>query len=221
MKILSVLLEITPNPAMKATRTPLSSLKGTICNPTTSLCMEIMEQAFVRYASSQRPFNNNHKVYNEIKSLKDGSNIMASQEADCPRALPSDMVKNSKRLSINAVIICPKQPEESQNNKPEEEREENDNPKYINTNSSSPPDPSVSLITEKVRQLNSFFESLSLVPQSSDTEFVYTKGDDSDMMFIKIIKKNEASSGGTYVAENAESRRISVEYFDIFPTRAN
>ncbi|GKE58052.1 hypothetical protein Tco_1497237, partial [Tanacetum coccineum] len=30
MKILSVLLEITPNPAMKATRTPLSSLKGTI-----------------------------------------------------------------------------------------------------------------------------------------------------------------------------------------------
>ncbi|GKC00691.1 MAK10-like protein [Tanacetum coccineum] len=30
MKILSVLLEITPNPATRATRTPLSSLKGTI-----------------------------------------------------------------------------------------------------------------------------------------------------------------------------------------------
>ncbi|GJV70832.1 hypothetical protein Tco_1490827 [Tanacetum coccineum] len=45
MKILSVLLEITPNPATRATRTPLSSPKGTIwClfdpTPSASNCLE-------------------------------------------------------------------------------------------------------------------------------------------------------------------------------------
>ncbi|GJV92563.1 putative reverse transcriptase domain-containing protein [Tanacetum coccineum] len=118
-------------------------------------------------------------------------------------ALPSDMVKNPKlnvnstsivlsahssltedlqcstriHSSINAVTICPKQPNESQNNKPKEEREEMDDPENINTNPSSSPDPSVSFVTEKFHQLNSFFESLGLVPQSSDTEFVCTKRD--------------------------------------------
>ncbi|GKB72882.1 MAK10-like protein [Tanacetum coccineum] len=163
------------------------------------------------------------------------------------RALPSDTVKNPKlnvnstslilsarsyptkdpqcstRIysSINAVIICPKQPEESQNNKPEEERKEKDNPENINTNSSSPPDPSVSFVTEKVRQLNSFFESLGLVPQSSDTEFVCKKGDDGDVMFIEIIKKiDDSREEEPEVDENAKARELEVEYFDIFPTRS-
>ncbi|GKE26393.1 hypothetical protein Tco_1441777, partial [Tanacetum coccineum] len=95
-------------------------------------------------------------------------------------ALPSHMVKNPKLnvnstssvlfarsyptedpqcstliySSINSVTICPKQLDESQNNKPEEEeREETDNPEYINTNPSSPPDQSVSFVTEKVLHL--------------------------------------------------------------------
>ncbi|GJS23982.1 hypothetical protein Tco_0452614 [Tanacetum coccineum] len=127
------------------------------------------------------------------------------------RALPSDTVKNPKlndnstslvfsarsyptedpqcstriHSSINAITICPKQPSESQNNKPkEEEREGKDNPGNINTNPSSPPDPSVSFITEKVRKLNSFFESFGLVPQSSDTEFVSKKWDDGNFTYV-------------------------------------
>ncbi|GJX25681.1 hypothetical protein Tco_0231977, partial [Tanacetum coccineum] len=95
---------------------------------------------------------------------------------------------------INAITICPKRPGESQNNKPEEEeREGKDNPKNINTNPSSPPDPSVSLVIKKVHKLNSFFKSLDLVLESSDTKFVCTKGDDGDVMFIEIIKKYDDS----------------------------
>ncbi|GJT93554.1 hypothetical protein Tco_1082399 [Tanacetum coccineum] len=94
-------------------------------------------------------------------------------------ALPSDTVKNPKLnvnstspvLStcsypiedpqcstriyslINTITICPKQPDESQNNKPEEEeREETDNPENINTNPSSPPDPSVSFKNDDYRK---------------------------------------------------------------------
>ncbi|GJW28648.1 hypothetical protein Tco_0045523 [Tanacetum coccineum] len=76
----------------------------------------------------------------------------------------------------------------------EEEREGKDNPGNINTNPSSPPDPLVSFITEKVRKLNSFFKSFGLVPQSSDTEFVSKKWDDGNVMFIEIIKKNDDSA---------------------------
>ncbi|GKC30924.1 MAK10-like protein [Tanacetum coccineum] len=73
----------------------------------------------------------------------------------------------------------------------ESEEEEKDSPENTNTNPSASPDPSVSFITEKVRKLNSFFESLGLAPQLSGTEFVCTKGDDGDVMFIEIVKKND------------------------------
>ncbi|GJS43047.1 hypothetical protein Tco_0568090 [Tanacetum coccineum] len=164
------------------------------------------------------------------------------------RALPSDTVKNPKlnvnstspvlsarsypiedpqcstriHSSITAVTICPKQSNESQNSKPvEEEREEKDNPENINTNPSSPPDLSVSFVTEIVRQLNLFFESLGLVPQLSDTEFVCTKRDDSDVMFIEIIKKNDDSrEEEPEVDENAKAGKLEVEYFDIFLTKS-
>ncbi|GJS06074.1 hypothetical protein Tco_0362870 [Tanacetum coccineum] len=63
----------------------------------------------------------------------------------------------------------------------------------MNTNPSSPPDPSVSFIIKKVCKLNSFFESLGLVPQSSDIEFVCIKRNGGDIMFIEIIKKNDDS----------------------------
>ncbi|GJS39006.1 hypothetical protein Tco_0564049 [Tanacetum coccineum] len=94
---------------------------------------------------------------------------------------------------INAITICPKQPNKSCDDKSEEEEEERGNPENININPPSPPDPAISLIIEKVRKLNSFLESLSLVPQSPDIKFVCTKEDDRDVMFIEIIKKYDDS----------------------------
>ncbi|GKB75269.1 MAK10-like protein [Tanacetum coccineum] len=93
----------------------------------------------------------------------------------------------------------------SQTGKPEEEeQDEKENPKNINTNPSSPLDPSVSFITEKVRKLNSLFESLGLVPQTSNT-----------------IKKNDDShKEEPEVGENAGVGELEVEYFDVFPTRS-
>nr|GEV82635.1 hypothetical protein [Tanacetum cinerariifolium] len=67
---------------------------------------------------------------------------------------------------------------------------------------------------EKVRKLNSFFESLDLVPQLSGTEFVCTKGDDGDVMFIEIVKKNDDSR-----KEEPEAGGLDVEYFDTFLTQ--
>ncbi|GKA38949.1 hypothetical protein Tco_0731500 [Tanacetum coccineum] len=191
-----------------------------------------------------RPFNNNPQSFNNQSNLKGlVSNFMASEDARLSKfeaefkqqqsemtnkidtvlkviidqitgALPRDM--------INTITICLKQPGESQNNKIEEhEREEKDNLENFNTKPSSPLDPSISLITEKVCQLNSFFESLGLVPQLSDTEFVYTKEDDSDVMFIKIIKKNDNTREEEPKAdEDADARELEVEYFDIFSTRS-
>ncbi|GJS70343.1 hypothetical protein Tco_0703184 [Tanacetum coccineum] len=106
-------------------------------------------------------------------------------------ALPSDTVKNPKlnvnsttpvssahsyptkdpqwstriHSSINAITICPKQLKKSRDDKSEEKgREEKGNPENINTTLPSPPDPSISFITEKVCKLNSFLESSGLVP---------------------------------------------------------
>ncbi|GJW85226.1 hypothetical protein Tco_0158371 [Tanacetum coccineum] len=163
-------------------------------------------------------------------------------------ALPSDTVKNPKLNvnsaslllssrsyptvdpqcstqiygSINTITICPKLLGESQTGKPEEEeQDEKDSPKNINTNPSSPPDPLISFITKKIRKLSSFFELLGLVPQSSNIEFVCTKGDDGDMMFIEIIKKSDDSQKEEpEVGENAGVRELEVEYFNVFPTRS-
>ncbi|GKE31190.1 hypothetical protein Tco_1450512, partial [Tanacetum coccineum] len=155
------------------------------------------------------------------------------------RALPSDMVKNPKLSTylvlparsypiedpqcsthihglINAVTIHPKQQCESHDDKPEEnEEEEKDNPENIHVSPSTPPDPSISFINEKVLKLNLFFESLGLVPQSSNTKLVCTKWDDGNVMFIKIVKTNDDSH-----KEEPEVGEQEVEYFDIFPTRS-
>ncbi|GKD79367.1 hypothetical protein Tco_1341988 [Tanacetum coccineum] len=116
------------------------------------------------------------------------------------RALPSDTVKNLKLStspvlsarsypimdpqcsthvhgSINAVTIHSEKQSDSYDKKEKDnEEEEKDSPENIHVNPSTPPDPSVVFITKKVLKFNSFFESLGLVPQSSDTEVVYTKG---------------------------------------------
>ncbi|GJS93575.1 hypothetical protein Tco_0800543 [Tanacetum coccineum] len=103
-------------------------------------------------------------------------------------ALPSDIVKNPKlstflvlparsyptmdpqcstqiHSSINAITIHPKQQSDSCDGRTEENKEEEkDSPENIHFNSSTPPDPSVLFINEKVLKFNSFFESLGLVP---------------------------------------------------------
>ncbi|GKF36308.1 hypothetical protein Tco_0113066 [Tanacetum coccineum] len=122
-------------------------------------------------------------------------------------ALPSDTVKNPKLSTslvlsarsypnidpqfsnhiqglINAVTIHFEKQSDSYDEKSKKnEEEEKDSLKNIHVYPSTPPDPSVSFITEKVLKFNSFFESLGLVPQSSDTEVVCTKGDDREIMF--------------------------------------
>ncbi|GJY62976.1 MAK10-like protein [Tanacetum coccineum] len=168
----------------------------------TQYCMEDPKQAFVEYASLRTDEAGEGLV----------SNFMASQDARLSkfeanfkqqqsemtnkidtvlkaitnriaRALPSDTFKNPK-LNINSTTSVLS----AQN-----EEEEKDNPENIHVNPSTPPDPSVSFITEKVLKLNSFFESLGLVPQSSNTELVCIKGDDGDIMFIEIVQKNDDS----------------------------
>ncbi|GJY53478.1 hypothetical protein Tco_0445142 [Tanacetum coccineum] len=97
------------------------------------------------------------------------------------------------KCSINTITICLKQPNKSCNINSEEEEEEKGKPENININPPSPPDPTISLITEKVCKLNSYLESFSLVPQSPDINFVCTKEEDGDVMFIEIIKKYDDS----------------------------
>ncbi|GJQ95800.1 hypothetical protein Tco_0006939 [Tanacetum coccineum] len=102
------------------------------------------------------------------------------------RALPSNTAKNTKLSLINAVTIHSEKQSDSYDEKAKEnEEEEKDSP-----------DPSVAFITEKVLKFNSFFESLGLVPQSSDTKFVCTKGDDGEFMFIELIRKEDDYSEG-------------------------
>ncbi|GJV11035.1 MAK10-like protein [Tanacetum coccineum] len=154
-------------------------------------------------------------------------------------ALPSDTVKNPKLStslvlsarsyptmdpqcsthvhgSINAVTIHPKQQSDSHDDRSEEnEEEEKVSPENIDVDPSTPPDPSVLFITEKDLKLNSFFESLRLVPLSSCTELVCTKRDDDDVMFIEIVKKYDDSH-----EEEPEAGEHEVEYFNIFSTRS-
>ncbi|GJY90272.1 hypothetical protein Tco_0505468 [Tanacetum coccineum] len=99
------------------------------------------------------------------------------------------------KCSINAITICPKQPNKSCDNKSEEEEEENGKPENININPPSPPNPTISLITEKE--------------------------DDGDIMFIEIVMKYEYSRKEELEEdENIMTEGLGVEYFDIFPTRS-
>ncbi|GJU72176.1 hypothetical protein Tco_1263581 [Tanacetum coccineum] len=160
-------------------------------------------------------------------------------------ALPSDTIKNPKLStspvlsarsylnmdqqcsnhicgSINAVTIHLEQQSDSYDDiVKENEEEENDISENIYANPSTPPDPSVSFITKKVLKFNSFFESLGLVPQSLDIEVVCKKGDDGEVMFIEIIRKNDDSrEEGPEEEGTTTTEGVGVEYFDIFPTRS-
>ncbi|GJT58725.1 hypothetical protein Tco_1002258 [Tanacetum coccineum] len=85
-----------------------------------------------------------------VKNLK--LNVNSTSPVLSTRSYPTEDPQCSTRIysSINAVTICPKQPDKSQNKNPEEEeREETDKPKNNNTNPSSLRDPSVSFIFKK------------------------------------------------------------------------
>ncbi|GKF23785.1 hypothetical protein Tco_0076107, partial [Tanacetum coccineum] len=93
-------------------------------------------------------------------------------------------------------------------------KEEEDNLENIYVNPPTPLDPSVTFITEKVLKFNSFFESLRLVPPSSNTELIYTKEKDGDVMFIEIVLKDDSPR-----KEEPKAGEQEVEYFNIFPTK--
>ncbi|GJX00412.1 MAK10-like protein [Tanacetum coccineum] len=72
----------------------------------------------------------------------------------------------------------------------------------------------------EVQKLNSMLESLKLVPQSSNTKFVYSKEDDEEVMFIEIIRDDdEPQNEDPHEGEGATTEEPVVEYFDNFPTR--
>ncbi|GKA12824.1 hypothetical protein Tco_0692370 [Tanacetum coccineum] len=97
-----------------------------------------------------------------VKNLKLSISLVLFARS-CPTMYPQ--CSTHIHGSINAVTICPKQQSDPQNGRTEEnEEEEKDNPENIHVNPSTQHDLSVSFITEKVIKLNSFFESLRLVP---------------------------------------------------------
>ncbi|GJX65058.1 hypothetical protein Tco_0299401 [Tanacetum coccineum] len=133
--------------------------------------------------------------------------------------------------SINTITMCSKQPNKSHNDQPqghdttaverktkeEEGKEEKGDPENINTNPPSPPYSSISFVTEKVYKINSFLESINLVPQSSDMKIVCTKYNDGDVMFIEIVKKHDDPSEEELGEdENNVIGGLEIEYFDIF-----
>ncbi|GJY38170.1 hypothetical protein Tco_0424534 [Tanacetum coccineum] len=148
------------------------------------------------------------------KHLKDFLKLVDSLDLD-------DENRERMRCSINTVTIHSEKQSDSYDEKVKENKEEEkDSPKNIYINPSTPADPSIAFITKKVLKFNSFFESLGLA-QSSDTEVVCTKGDDKEVMFIELIRKNDDSSEGEPEEEGSTTTEgVGAEYFDIFPTRS-
>ncbi|GJY06963.1 MAK10-like protein [Tanacetum coccineum] len=189
----------------------------------TQYCMEDPEQAFVEYASSRTDEAGGKWSITDriagalpsdtVKNLKLNTSLVLSA-----RSYPTEDPQCSTQIhsSINAITIHSKQQIDPRDDRTKEnEEEEKDIPENIHFDSSTPPDPSVLFITEKVLKLNSFFESLRLVPPLSNAELVCTKEKDGDVMFIKIVPKDDVSR-----VEEPKAREQEVGYFDIFPTRS-
>ncbi|GJR49096.1 hypothetical protein Tco_1317199 [Tanacetum coccineum] len=170
----------------------------------TQYCMEDPELTKFEADFKQQQSEMTNKIDTVLKAIVDR----------IAGALPSDM-PNVPMRSISAVTIHPKQKSKSLDDKPEENREEEkNNLENIHANPFTPPDPSIPFITKIVLKLNSFFESLGLVPQSSNTKLVCTKGDDDDVMYIEIVKTDDDSH-----KEEPKAGEQEVEYFDIILTR--
>ncbi|GJU42356.1 MAK10-like protein [Tanacetum coccineum] len=199
-----------------------------ICNGphNTQYCMEDPEQAFIEYASSRANEAGGFNSQSNLEGLV--SNFMASQDARLSKFEADfkqqqneitnkiDIVLKAITDQIAGALPSDMQQSDSHDDRIEENKEEEKvSPENIDVNPSMPPDLSVSFITKKVLKLNLFFESLGLVPQSSSTKLVCTKGDDSDVMFIEIFKKYDDSH-----KEEPKAGEHEVEYFDIFLTRS-
>ncbi|GKD33997.1 hypothetical protein Tco_1249506 [Tanacetum coccineum] len=72
---------------------------------------------------------------------------------------------------------------------------------------------------QEVRKLNSMLESLGLVPRSFNAKFIFSKDDDGEVMFIKIVRDNEPQCDDPHKVEGATTEEPVVEYFNTFPTR--
>ncbi|GJU99778.1 hypothetical protein Tco_1329049 [Tanacetum coccineum] len=174
------------------------------------------------------PVGNNVAITDRIAGALPSDTVKNPKLSTSPissaRSYPNMDLKYSNHIhgSINTVTIYSEQQSESYNEKANEnDEEEKDSPENIHVNPSIQSDPSVAYITEKVLKFNSFFESLRLVPQSSDTEVVCTKGDDGEVMFIEIIRKNDDSHKDRPEEERSTTTEgLGVEYFDMFPTRS-
>ncbi|GJT86235.1 hypothetical protein Tco_1067952 [Tanacetum coccineum] len=118
-----------------------------------------------------------------VKSLKLGTHPVLSA-----RSYPTMDPQCSTQIhsSINAITIHPKQQSDSHDRTEENKEEERDSSEN-HPDSPTPPDPSISFITEKVLKFVSLFELLGLVPPSPNVELVCTKEEDGDVMFIEII----------------------------------
>ncbi|GJU28921.1 hypothetical protein Tco_1172510 [Tanacetum coccineum] len=148
------------------------------------------------------------------------SNFMASQDVRLSK-FEADFKQQQSEMTNKIDTVLKTITDRITGALPSDTRKEKSNPEKIDTTPPSPPDPSISLITEKVCTLNSFLELSSLIPQSSDTEFVCTKGDDGDVMFIEIIRKNDnPQEEGLENEGNATTEGLEAEYFNIFPTRS-
>ncbi|GJR03630.1 hypothetical protein Tco_0526614 [Tanacetum coccineum] len=128
-------------------------------------CIENPEQAFVEYASS-RTDEAGGKWY----TFKPKQNNVGDTYNPSWKSHPN-------LSSINTITIHLKQqsdPHDRTEGNKEEERDSSEN----HPDSPTPPDPSVSFITEKVLKFNSLFETLGLVPPSPNAELVCTKEGD-------------------------------------------
>nr|GEU39556.1 hypothetical protein [Tanacetum cinerariifolium] len=164
-----------------------------------------------------------HPIGNKRTSRSVFGNILDTSAYYIWMERNNKVFKNTRRSpeEVRDVIMV-KKPNKPQNDESKgEDQEERSNPENIDTTPPSLHDPSISFITKKVRKLDSFLESSGLVPQSSDIDIVCTKGDDGDVMFIEIIRKNNDSrKEGPEDEGSATIKGLEVEYFNTFSTRS-
>ncbi|GKC69969.1 hypothetical protein Tco_1115852 [Tanacetum coccineum] len=187
----------------------------------TQCCLEDPEQAFVEYASSRTDEAGDARLSKFEADFKQQQSEMTNKIDIMLKAitdriagtLPSDTVKNPNmgthpvsstrsyptmdpqcstqiHSSINAITIHPKQQSDSHDRTKENEEEERGSQEN-HPDSLTPPNLSISFITENVLKFNSLFESLGLVPPSPNAKLVFTKEEDGDVMFIEIIPKDD------------------------------
>ncbi|GKD92207.1 hypothetical protein Tco_1372044, partial [Tanacetum coccineum] len=197
----------------------------------TKYCMEDPKQAFVEYASSRT---------DEAGGLV--SNFMASQDARLSKfeadfkqqqsemtnkidtvlkaitdriagALPSDTVKNPK---LSASLVLSARSYRNMDSQCLNHVQGSINTIIIHSEKQSDSYDENAKENEKEEK-----DTLGLVPRSSNTEVICTKGDDGEVMFIELIRKNDDSSEGEPEEEGSTTTEgVGAEYFDIFPSRS-